>query len=109
MSCYGLTPGVHSVSPMGHFGLAANIIPISPPRSALSGSAVHRILRYAGGLTPEESRRLAARFPRLVEPLAQERLAMEAERESLDLKKVEYGGRRTEYNGVISGGIFRFL
>ena len=104
-----LPQACYSVSPLGHFGLATKYYThFTAPIRRYPDLLVHRILRATleGGLTPEESRRLAVRLPRLVEhSSAQERLAMEAERESLDLKKVEFmeGKEGQEYNGVISG------
>lgn len=95
--------------PLGHFGLAArHYTHFTSPIRRYPDLLVHRILRKTlqGGLSSSESRKLAATLPRMVQHASeQERVAMEAERESVDLKKVEFmeGKEGEEFTGIISG------
>ncbi len=99
----------YSVSSLGHFGLATKYYThFTSPIRRYPDLLVHRILRYTlgGTLSAEESRRLTNHLPQLVQHSSeQERIAVEAERESMDLKKVEFMEDKvgSEYSAVISG------
>ncbi len=99
----------YSEQPLGHFGLAArHYTHFTSPIRRYPDLLVHRILRKTiqGGLSPSEARKLASVLPRLVQHASeQERVAMEAERECVDLKKVEFmeGKEGEEFTGIISG------
>lgn len=92
-----------------HFGLASGCYThFTSPIRRYPDLLVHRILRATlhDRLSPERSRKLAARLPELaLHSSEQERVAMEAERECVELKKVEYmaGREGTEYTAVING------
>ena len=69
---------------------------------------IHRILRLSLNkrLTGAETRKLASILPKLVQHCSeQERVAVEAERECMELKKVEFMESRIgeEFAGIISG------
>ncbi len=95
--------------PLGHFGLAARYYThFTSPIRRYPDLLVHRILRKTlqGGLSASESRKLSSALPKLVQHASeQERIAMEAERECVDLKKVEFmeGKEEEEFSGIISG------
>ncbi|MDO9534245.1 MAG: ribonuclease R [Bacillota bacterium] len=99
----------YSESSLGHFGLAAPFYThFTSPIRRYPDLLVHRILRSSlnDTLTKTESRRLANKLPQLVQHCStQERVSMEAERECLDLKKVEFmeGKEGSEFAGTISG------
>jgi ribonuclease R len=99
----------YSERPLGHFGLAAKYYShFTAPIRRYPDLLVHRIMRsnLQGTMSDSDSRKLASKLPQLAEQASmQERNAMEAERECLDLKKVEYmeGKEGTEYTGTISG------
>lgn len=99
----------YSEAEEGHFGLSAqHYTHFTSPIRRYPDLLVHRILRTTlkGRLSSAESRKLASRLPRLAQHCSeQERIAIEAEREALDLKKTEFmeGKEGTEYSGVISG------
>lgn len=99
-----------------HFGLAARYYcHFTSPIRRFPDLQVHSILRsyLDGGLTPQEAKRIAKRLPLIAESSSlRERTAMECERESKEIKMVEYmeGSEGEVYSGSISGvtsfGIF---
>ena len=99
----------YSELPLGHFGLAARFYThFTSPIRRYPDLLVHRILRKTlqGGLSASESRKLSSALPKLVQHASeQERVAIEAERECIDLKKVEFmeGKEGEEFTGIISG------
>ncbi len=95
---------------LGHFGLAATYYThFTSPIRRYPDLIVHRILRetFAGGGIPGKRReKLAAMLPEIALHSSQrERAAAEAERETTDLKKVEYMAQflGEELTGTISG------
>jgi ribonuclease R len=99
----------YSDKPLGHFGLSTrHYTHFTAPIRRYPDLMIHRILRLSLNkrLTAAETRKLASILPRLVQHCSeQERIAMEAERECMDLKKVEYmeGHLGEESEGIISG------
>ena len=99
----------YSVSPAEHFGLASKYYThFTAPIRRYPDLMVHRILHHIlkGTLTKAESRKLVSHLPLLAKHASeQERLALEAERECLDLKKVEFmaGKEGNVYDALISG------
>ncbi len=101
---------------LGHFGLAAeHYCHFTAPIRRYPDLEIHRIIKEAinGKLNNEKISRLRAIVPDVAEQSSiRERVADEAERETTDLKKVEYMADRIgkEYEGIISGltsfGIF---
>lgn len=94
----------------GHFGLASRYYThFTSPIRRYPDLEVHRILKehfYRGKLAPERLQKLAFRLPSIAAQSSErERAAMEAERASEDLKKVQYMQSRLgeEYPGIISG------
>ena len=107
----------YSVENEGHFGLASRCYCHSTaPIRRYPDLVIHRILKeylLRGGLLPKRVERLQSRLPAIaLHASERERVAMEAERASMDQKKAEYmEGRLGEvYSGIISGvtsfGIF---
>ncbi len=100
---------VYSDKPLGHFGLSTrHYTHFTAPIRRYPDLMIHRILRLSLNkkLTAAETRKFASILPKLVQHCSeQERVAMEAERECMDLKKVEFMENRLgeEYEGVISG------
>jgi len=99
----------YSDKPLGHFGLSTRYYThFTSPIRRYPDLMVHRILRLSLNkrLTGAETRKLASILPKLVQHCSeQERLAIEAERECMDLKKVEFMESRIgeEFAGIISG------
>lgn len=101
----------------GHYGLAAqDYSHFTSPIRRYPDLMIHRIIREvlsAGTLDPQRIAQLQAGLPETAKHSSeQERLAMEAEREAVDNKKVQYMQDKLgeEFDGFISGvtsfGIF---
>ncbi|MDI3534605.1 MAG: ribonuclease [Thermosediminibacterales bacterium] len=94
---------------LGHFGLAAKFYShFTSPIRRYPDLVIHRILRETleGKLTKERQEKLNKMLSNIAKISSErERLAEEAERESLDLKKVEYMTDKIgqEFEGIISG------
>jgi ribonuclease R len=95
---------------LGHFGLAAPYYThFTSPIRRYPDLIVHRILRETfnpGDVSAKRRQKLAAMLPEIALHSSQrERAAAEAERDTVDLKKVEYMAQfiGEEFSGVISG------
>ncbi|MDR3560208.1 MAG: ribonuclease R [Negativicutes bacterium] len=95
---------------LGHFGLAAPYYThFTSPIRRYPDLIVHRILRETfshGDVSAKRRQKLAAMLPEIALHSSQrERAAAEAERDTVDLKKVEYMARFVgdEFSGFISG------
>ncbi|MEG6584902.1 ribonuclease R [Dendrosporobacter sp. 1207_IL3150] len=102
---------------LGHFGLAATYYThFTSPIRRYPDLIVHRLLREtfnSGDVSAKRRQKLAAMLPEIALHSSQrERAAAEAERETVDLKKVEYMAKfiGEEFDGIINGvtafGIF---
>lgn len=100
----------YDADPLGHFGLASEYYShFTSPIRRYPDLAIHRVIkRYLTEGTPQE--RLRKKMFLKMEQYAKqsserERVAEEAERESVDLKKVEYMMRHLgeSFEGIISG------
>ena len=107
----------YATASLGHFGLAARYYThFTSPIRRYPDLLVHRLLRetFATGHIPAEKReRLRTALSEAAEhSSARERIAVEAERETTDMKKIEYMAQFVgeTFEGVISGvtafGIF---
>lgn len=94
---------------LGHFGLAARCYThFTSPIRRYPDLVVHRILKevLAGAMTERDQDRLAAALPETAEQTSRrERLAMEAEREIVALKKAQFMKERVgeTFDGYITG------
>lgn len=100
----------YSTNPLGHFGLASEFYShFTSPIRRYPDLQIHRIIREVlqkGTLSRKRLEELEELLPEVAEHSSvQERKAMEAERESVDLKKVEYMMNKVgiQYEGLISG------
>jgi ribonuclease R len=94
---------------LGHFGLAAtSYTHFTSPIRRYPDLVVHRILKsvLSGRLQGGDRERLEARLPEIaLHVSSRERVAMEAEREMVDLKKMQFMRDKLgeEYDGFITG------
>ena len=99
----------YSDAPLGHFGLSTqDYTHFTSPIRRYPDLMVHRILHKAlpGKMPATEKRRLVTLLPQVARLSSDlERTAVEAERATLELKKLEYmqGKEGNEYDGLISG------
>ncbi len=95
---------------LGHFGLAARYYThFTSPIRRYPDLIVHRLLRetfQTGTIAAPRQERLRSLLPEIAELASQrERIAIEAERETTDMKKIEYMAQFVgdTFTGVISG------
>jgi len=98
----------YSASNLGHFGLATRYYShFTSPIRRYPDLVIHRIIREVldGGISLERQNQLKKKLINIAKTSSErERLAEEAERESVDLKKVEFMVDKIgeEYEGMIS-------
>lgn len=94
---------------LGHFGLAADYYcHFTSPIRRYPDLVVHRVLRalLSGGVNARQRHKWEKWMPEAARHCSeQERVAMEAERETIDLKKAEYMSEKVgeTFEGIISG------
>ncbi|MGM0602963.1 MAG: ribonuclease R [Bacillota bacterium] len=112
-----LKKAVYSDKNLGHFGLGLNhYTHFTSPIRRYPDLIAHRIIKETiseGYLSEDRQRELEHKIPKIADHSSlQERRAMEAERDSVDLKKIEFMEDKIgeEFEGIISGitgfGIF---
>jgi ribonuclease R len=101
---------VYSDENVGHFGLGLNFYThFTSPIRRYPDLMIHRIIKNVlvkGHLPEEERDKLGGKVKNVADHSSlQERKAMEAERDSVDLKKIEFMKDKIgdEYTGIISG------
>lgn len=107
---------VYSAENLGHFGLAADYYcHFTSPIRRYPDLVVHRVLRalLTGGVQARQKSKWERWMPEAAKQSSdRERLAMEAERETIDLKKAEFMSDKVgeTFPGIVSGvGQFGFF